>query len=387
MKIVTKLSKNTITLRGIIFFGIAIFITGCMKSVSISTMRPAEINVPNSIQSIVMVDRSLQERPTLGIIEGVLTGEGVNEDKDGVMALFTSLQNNLRNSPRYEVKVATERLKANSILGSFPDPLEWREVSRLTKQYGVDALLAVELFDTNFIVTNGKRKNTRKVKNAEGKEVEEEFTEYFAEGVGSARIGIRLYFPEEKAIIDQDVYTQNRTWEATGTSIRDAVASLVQKSQATKYLGSAVGGNYAGKIAPMPVYLSRSYYAKPKKNAYLSKGARQAQVDQWEEAINSWKTGLNRTDDAKLMGRMAYNIALGYEVLGDLYAAQEWAGKAYVDYGEKKGQSYAAQLQNRVFNEEILNEQMSLPEAKAQEQDKEEGAANTAKPKIKIKIN
>lgn len=387
MKIVTKLSKNIITIRGIVFLTMAIFISGCMKSVSISTMRPAEINVPNNIQSIVLVDRSAQERQTLGIIEGVLSGEGINEDRDGVMALFSSLQNSLRNSPRYEVKLASEKLKANSILGSFPDPLDWREVSRLTRQYGADALLAVELFDTNFIVTNGKRKNTRKVKNAEGKEVVEEFTEYFAEGVGSARIGIRLYFPEDKAIIDQDVYTQNRTWEATGTSIRDAVASLVQKSQATKYLGSAVGGTYAGKIAPMPVYLSRSYYAKPKKNSYISKGARQAQVDQWEEAINSWKTGLNRSDDSKVMGRMAYNIALGYEVMGDLYAAQEWAGKAYIDYGEKKGQAYAAQLRSRVINEEILDEQMSLPEPKTQRENKEEEDANTAKPKIKIKIN
>lgn len=368
--------------RGIFFVTLILF-SGCMKSVSISTMRPAEINVPNSIQSIVMVDRSLQQRQTLGIIEGVLSGEGINEDRDGVMALFSSLQNNLRSSPRYEVKLASEKLKANSILGSFPDPLDWREVNNLTRKYGVDALLAVELFDTNFIVTNGKRKKTRKVKNADGKEIEEEFTEFFAEGVGSARIGIRLYYPEERAIIDQDVYTQNRTWEATGTSIRDAVASLVQKSQATKYLGSAIGGTYAGKIAPMPVYLSRSYYAKPKKNVYMSKGARQAEVNQWEEAISSWKMGINNSSDGKLMGRMAYNIALGYEVIGDLYAAQEWAGKAYVDYGEKKGQAYAAQLRNRVINEEILDEQMSLPEPKAKESEE----ATTGKPKVKLKIN
>ncbi|MBK6265712.1 hypothetical protein JKA74_11750 [Marivirga sp. S37H4] len=373
-------------LRFLLFTTFALLMTACMKSVSISTMRPAEINVPNNIQSIVMVDRTKYEKETIGIIEGILTGEGINEDKDGVMAVFTALQNNLRNSPRFEVKLASERLSGNTILGSFPDPIDWREVNRLTNKYNVDALLAVELFDTNFIVTNGKRKNTRKVKDKDGNEVEEEYTEYYAEGIGTARIGFRLYYPKEQSIIDQDIYSQNRTWEATGTSIKDALAGLMQKSQATKLLGSAVGGTYASKIAPTPVYLSRSYYAKPKKNAYISKGARQAEVGQWEEAINTWKMGLNRSDDTKVMGRMAYNIALGYEVMGNLREAHEWAGRSYIDYGEKKGQSYASSLSNRMFDEEILNEQMSLPEPEKKQPTTDKPVKEKEKKIIQLKI-
>ncbi len=345
---------------------IVVFFSSCMKSVSINTLRPADINIPNEIQSIVLVDRTAYEKNAIGVIEGILTGEGINEDQDGVMTMFSSLQNNLRVSPRFDVVLASERLRGQNILGSFPDPLNWRQVDQLTRKYNTDGLLAIEIFDSNFIVTNGKRKNTRTVEDEDGNKREEEYTEFFAEGVGNTRIGIRLYDSKNRTILDQDIYTENKTWEASATSLKEALAQLVSKSQATKYLAQSVGNNYASKIAPMPVRISRSYYTKPKKNAYLSKGARQASVNQWESAISTWKTGLRSTSDTKESGRMAYNIAVGYEIIGDLFLAHEWAGRSFVDYGNKKGRSYASQLNNRMITEEILDEQLRLPEPKTQ---------------------
>jgi len=361
----------------------AVVFSSCMKSVSINTLRPADINIPNEIQSIALVDRTAYDRDAIGVIEGIITGEGINEDRDGVMTMFSSLQNSLRISPRFDVVLASERLRGQNILGSFPDPLDWRQVDQLTRKYNADALLAIEIFDSNFIITNGKRKNTRTVEDEDGNKVEEEYTEFFAEGVGNTRIGIRLYDAENRTVIDQDIYTENKTWEASATSLKEALAQLVSKSQATKYLAQSVGNTYAGKIAPMPIRISRSYYAKPKKNAYLSKGAREAGVNQWESAISTWKAGLRNTSDSKALGRMAYNIAVGNEILGDLFLAHEWAGRAYVDYGNKKGRSYASQLNNRMITEEILDEQLSLPDAGSGNKSPEK---KDEKPTIKIKI-
>jgi hypothetical protein len=353
-----------------------------MKSVSINTLRPADINIPNEIQSIVLVDRTAYNRDAIGVIEGIMTGEGINEDRDGVMTMFSSLQNSLRVSPRFDVVMASERLRGQNILGSFPDPLDWRQVDQLTRKYNTDALLAIEIFDSNFIVTNGKRKNTRTVEDKEGNKVEEEYTEFFAEGVGNTRIGIRLYDRKNRTVIDQDIYTQNKTWEASATNLKEALAQLISKSQATNYLARSVGNTYAGKIAPMPVRLTRNYYAKPKKNSFLRKGARQAGVNQWESAISTWKDGLENTSDSKASGRMAFNIAVGYEILGDLFLAHEWAGRAYVDYGNKKGRSYASQLNNRMITEEILDEQLRLPDPETSNQSEEK----QEKPTIKLKM-
>ena len=366
----------------IILLGVAL--SSCMKSVSINTLRPAEINIPNTIQSIVLLDRTAYERDAIGIIEGVLTGEGINEDRDGVMTMFNSLQNSLRASPRFDVVLASERLKGQNILGSFPDPLDWRQVDQITRRYNTDGLLAIEIFDSNFIVTNGKRKNTRTVEDKDGNKVEEEYTEFFAEGIGNTRIGVRLYDAKSRTIIDQDIYTQNKSWEASATSLKEALAQLVNKSQATKYLASSVGSTYASKIAPMPIRVSRSYYAKPKKNGFIRKGARQASVNQWEDAISTWEIGLRRTNDTKTAGRLAYNIAVGNEIMGDLFEAHDWASKAFVDYGNKKGRSYASLLNNRMITEEILDEQLKLPSSSTK-QEKPESGEKQEKPTIKIK--
>jgi hypothetical protein len=352
-----------------------------MRTVSINTLRPADINIPNEIQSITLVDRTAFEKDAVGIIEGILTGEGINEDRDGVMTMFNSLQNSLRVSPRFNVVLASERLRGQNILGSFPEPLDWRQIDQLARKYNSDAVLAIEIFDSNFIVTNGKRKNTRTREDKDGNKFQEEYTEFFAEGVGNTRIGIRLYDAKNRTVIDQDIYTQNKTWEASASSLKEALAQLVSKSQATKFLAGAVGNNYASKIAPMPIQLSRSYYTKPKKNNYLSKGAREASVNQWESAISTWKAGLEKTSDSKEKGRMAYNIALGYEIMGDLFKAHDWAGAAFVDYGNKKARSYASQLNNRMITEEILDEQMRLPEPKSNTP-----AENEGKPTINIKL-
>lgn len=85
---------------------------------------------------------------------------------------------------------------------------------------------------------------------------------------------------------------------------------------------------------------------------------------------------------------MAYNIAVGYEILGDLFLAHEWAGRSYVDYGNKKGRSYASQLNNRMITEEILDEQLRLPEPGSQNnnQDNTSTTGKQEKPTIKIKM-
>jgi len=60
----------------------------------------------------------------------------------------------------------------------------------------------------------------------------------------------------------------------------------------------------------------------------------------WEKySVNSSK---------KIGGRACYNLALGYEVTGDLQSAHTWAQKAYVDFGLRKAKEYDDLLQYRI---------------------------------------
>ncbi len=340
-------------------FSLAIFLvaSACSKQVHISTMRPAEITFPAHVNTILVLDRTEFDKKGWEIAEGIITGELPGEDRAGLQEALNAFQQQLMASPRFKVKRASEVLPGNSLTGAFPNPLAWSQIERLCRNYGADAVVAVEIFDTDFIVTNGKKDVTKEVVEKDGTKRQVKAVEYYAEGVGNAKIGFRLYDPKERTIADQQLFNPSNTWSATGTSLKDALAQLIQKTEATRYVSNMAGASYAAKIAPMPVQLSRFFYSKSKDTPELVQGARQAEVGQWDLAVQTWRKSLSKPTNKKDAGRLAYNLAVGYEVLGDFEKAREWASRAYVNYDNKKGRSYTSLLDQRMRDSELLRQQ------------------------------
>jgi hypothetical protein len=321
-----------------------------------NAMRPAEVSVPGHIQTLLVVDRTKIRQRELGVVEGLLTGELPGQDKAAVQAGIRALQSTMRASPRFAVKVAPERLTGNSLTMAFPDPLRWEEIDQLVQQYQADAVLAIELFDSDFVVTNGVRRVTKRI--AEGsKTVEVEVEEYFASGVCDVRMGFRLYDPRQRSIIDQRIYPHSGFWEAVGGSPQEALGLLISNAEATGASSEGAAVDYAGRIAPMPVRISRKFYSKSKKAPAISGGSRMADVGQWEEAARTWEAAIPASPP-KEAGYLAYNVAIANEVLGDLDAAVAWAQASYVDYGNKDARDYVQLLRSRIRRENLLQEQL-----------------------------
>jgi hypothetical protein len=334
-----------------------ILLPSCTRIVYFNTYRAAPINVPSHVKTLLVVDRTDFKDKRVNIIEGIITGEMVGEDRNGVEEAIQSFNQTLGNSPRFEVKRASERLVGNTITGTFPEPLTWTNISSLCTKYQADAVVAIEIYDTDFVVTDGKR-DVKKVVEKDGQKREITVVEFYAKGVGNCKIGFRIYDPKLKTIADQQMFNHSNSWEGKGNSIRDAYSVLVQKTEANKQLSRMAGSSYAEKIAPMPMRISREFYAKPKKNQYMAAGVRQGNVGQWADAVETWKKGISFTN-TKTAGKISYNIAVGYEVLGDLNLAKEWANKAYINYGNKKARDYSNTLNYRIRNEELVRQQLS----------------------------
>jgi hypothetical protein len=333
-----------------------LFSCGSSKNVSFNVTQPAEITLPSDVNTILLVDRTKFKNETLNVIEGILTGELPADDKAAAFEAMNSLKMKLDHSPRYSVKILPNRMKGNNITATFPDALSWKTIDSLCTGNQSDVVVALEVFDSNFIITNGTR--IKKRTEGEGKNAHEvSYTEYYAQGVCNVKMGIRSYYPKTKEIFDQQMITKGNTWEASGTSVLDAAAALISKSNANKYLAKMVGEDYAYKISPMPITISRSFYGKSKHISEVETGARFADVNKWEDAINTWKTGIRKAD-AKEGGKIAYNIAVAYEVMGEYGTALSWAQDAYTKYGNKDARYYVYALESRINEEKILQKQM-----------------------------
>ena len=139
-----------------IFFILCSCSTG-KRTVRLNSIIPARINIPAEIKSILLVDRTRFDQNAINIAEGVLTGELPGEDQAAVQAYIQSLTNQISTVPRFTTKIAVERLYGNSHTPALPPALPWSKVKALCNKYQTDALLAVEVFDSDFIVTNGSR--------------------------------------------------------------------------------------------------------------------------------------------------------------------------------------------------------------------------------------
>jgi tetratricopeptide (TPR) repeat protein len=324
--------------------------------VKLTLVKPALVPLPLHIKKIVAVDYAVPTQSTQSIIEEVLTGELLQQDVQAVDQLIEGSIYLCNNYQRYEIIRSGERIAGGGTKSTFPSPLSWAKVEAQCRKHGADALMAIEIFDSDFIVTNNPVEIETKDEN--GNVIKS--TQYKAQGIAIVNVGIRLYDPVERKIVDQYRITEKSNFDAQGNTIELAINGLLDKTEAIKKTGYNTGIAYGKRISPWYYKVTRYFFNKPKKSKYLQEGVRKSEVADWEGAIESWQkvfTSKNKKD-IKAVGKAAFNIAVAYEVLGDLEKAKEWASKSYTEYGEKDGNDYYKKLQYRINEENILRAQL-----------------------------
>jgi len=89
----------------------------------------------------------------------------------------------------------------------------------------------------------------------------------------------------------------------------------------------------------------------------MERGERLALAKDWEGAIKTWTEVYNMSNKSKIRAKAAFNVALGYEVMGKLTDAQIWVQRAYVEGGKKTALEYSNIIDDRLREQEKLKEQ------------------------------
>ena len=127
------------------------------------------------------------------ILEGFITGESIFADKQASYSALRGCSNKLNQSPRLKSVVLENENYKGTGTKQFPLPLEWYEVDNLCKKYGVDAIAALETFDSDINTNSGKNvKNETK----DGKNIT--VTEYWADLQIRSNAGWRIYDNKNK---------------------------------------------------------------------------------------------------------------------------------------------------------------------------------------------
>jgi len=276
------------------------------------------------------------------VVEGVLTGEGVYEDRSGAVACLAGAQTQLTQDGLLEAMLLDSILLPGTGTGLQPLPLDWGVVDELCDQYGLDGLLVLEVFDTD----QSGSSTTNAINQV--RSIAETGSVRPVAPVTNPRVHVkmawRLYDRQQRLILDEtrmsDFFVAN---SRTTTGIYDL--GEFAKRDAIQQTGYVAGRSYALRFLPGFVNVFRDYYRR--KGDEMARATRRAEVNDFDGAAEIWQ-GLTNASKAKIAGRACFNMAVYHEIKGDLETAREWAQRAYTDYNERRGRDYARQLERRI---------------------------------------
>jgi hypothetical protein len=319
--------------------------------VNLTLVRPSVLVLPDYINNIAVIDRTKQEETPGNKIEQTLTGEIFHQDEQAVVQVTEGFAEACSGMNRFTPVRTAERYISNGTKSTFPSPMDWNAVKEICDRHNTNALLAIEIFDSDFVLTNLPVKID--TKDNAGKILSR--LEYRATGVAVINFGVRLYDAVNQTIMDEYQTTRRLNFEAQGGTLQAALNQILDKVEAIKRASFDAGFMYGQRISPTYYRVTRYFFNRPKKA--LGVGVRYSEVADWKHAIDSW-TVVVKGGKRKHAGRAAYNIAVAWEVLGDLEKAKEWAARSHTEFSEKKADEYYKMLNNRIIEENLVSQQI-----------------------------
>jgi hypothetical protein len=340
------------SLHGVPGFALVVLplLGACAPAISVRVLQPAMVSMPPEVKTLAIVDRAGAQgagEQVLSAIEGALTGESIMGDREGAKRALETFVTVVEEGPRFEV-VRPSLSKEQTDSGIWDDELGWGKVRKICEASHADALVALEVFDSdsNMIINPSTL--------ADGT------VQFNAKRDSYVLTAWRVYYPKDKLILD-DVrdrkYTQS--WTGEGSTREAAIGAIPGANDSIIGLGANAGDAYGRRISPNFQWVRRAYYKKG--NDQLKRVGREFEAQDYDGAGADLRTLVSDdTLDMKTRGKAEFDMALYYETMGDLESALVWSKKAAVDLGNKKSRGYVQIISQRLADQKLLEEQMKI---------------------------
>jgi len=352
--------KKSLSANGLIpslaglFILVCFILSSCKTNLVYMTVHePAPVTVPSYIKKVGIINRSLlsNENKVQNTISQILSEKGPELDIEGGKESIRGVKDALMQNTRFETVQLLDTINLkSSTAGVFPTPISWERVEKICQQNNVDAIFALELFDTDSKITYTTSATT--IKNPFGVDIPA--TMHHANMETMVKTGWRIYDPKSRIIVDEFPISTSLTFSGSGINPVAAASALMNRKEAVKQAGYKVGQLYAGRILTYSIRVSRDYYIKGTPSFKIAK--RMARTGNWDGAAELWKKETTNPK-IKVQGRADYNMAIINEINGDLEAAIGWAQKSYEISGKKLSLFYLNVLKDRRYQNNRLKNQ------------------------------
>ena len=350
-----------------IFLISLLIITSCsISSIPLTVTRPADIDVPNNIKNVLVLNRSLPSKGNQAenILDGILSGETIGLDKYGSEECILGFEKTISSQPDHisrfnilSIDYTTQNLFKGTGTSELPKPIKWKKIEKLKKNYDFDGLIVLETFDSKSRIINaGVVERVFKIK---GEKTKKKLIEAVLEIEVEA--GWRIYDFMNKNIVDQNIFIDKKGFSSTGVTFELAKNKLPQKRDAILTTGQFAGTQYAARIAPKIEKVTRTYYTKVKKHKSIKKDFKTAshlfKNKNITAAAKIWNNYTNH-NDINVASKACFNMSVCAELKNKYKLAINWIEKSIKFNADVRAIRYLEKLKFRIKELERVEQQL-----------------------------
>ena len=313
----------------ILFFW-ALFSISCVttRSLWIEIAEPGEKELPSEIQSLLLVNRTLDgnyhdlKADSLQRIfyKRQFNLDTVIYDIQSVDTTMKALGELLYESGRYDVVIPENRFlefQKNSFLSL---EMPWDEVKQLCETFNTDAVVSLDHFKTR--VETGFSDET-----FFNPGTGEYFSGYKAAMQVSYEVLFRVYDPVQEKVWLREFLRDTLVWEDADYTTRALFSRFTPVKTALTEAGIAIALDFTDKISTVWRQENRKYFNKG--NPEFIQAGQFASAGDWENALKLWENTEATSGSKSLKSKAQLNMAVAYEMLGDIDQAIAWGLKSY----------------------------------------------------------
>lgn len=312
------------------FILLAMLSYSCMptRSIVIDIPQPAQKELPASVQSITLVSQAVDEKfsdlPADSLQKKFYQKrfdlDTVIYDMQMADTTLKALGELLYESGRYDYVIPEARfLRASSNARPAPE-LSWQDVAALAETFDTDAVLSLDYLKTNVVTEFGSDSYFRPYE-----------VSAYSTVAASMRIEyeafFRVYYPEQKQILLSESIKDTLYWEDADETVRGLFSRFTTVKQALTETGIVIALDLTEKIAVRWRPERRRYFTSG--NSQLRQGDQAAVSGDWQKAISIWEDVAREAGSKSVKSKAQLNLALGYEILGNVEQAIDWALESY----------------------------------------------------------
>jgi hypothetical protein len=326
-----------------VLIGLLVLFTSCvsMEKISIQVSVPPKRAIPEGIQSITLMNRSMTsafsdlnpDSLENFLIRKKLSLDSIFLDSLASDTTLKAMGNSLFESGRFDVVIPVRRNLPNNT-SSYKDPLPpltLVQVKQICNEFKTDALLCLENF-------NEKVNTSFKV---ESYSLDADAKEYSAYVQVAYHSRWKLYQPADKLLAANFEVKDTIFWERYGRSLQETYENLPLVKEALIAGAIENGENLANYISPGWKPEERSYFVTNDKNA--DEAVNLLKKNDWKGAREIWMKYSTSTS-VGFRSKIEYNLALAAEMNGELNEAIEWAKKSVHSKYSKVAEDYVRLL-------------------------------------------